>query len=91
MGFKTTLVNLLAAVPLALAHGDHIALGPIERRDLKHCERHFKEPEFVKRTVEIHGRELARLRRNLGLDTEELDTYVGTSDGWRVLPLSMTD
>ncbi len=57
----------LAATPV-LGHGDHlIKLGPIERRDLNHCEKNFKEEEFVRRTVEIHGREFARRRRSQGL------------------------
>ncbi len=65
----------LAATPV-LGHGDHlIKLGPIERRDLNHCEKNFKEEEFVRRTVEIHGREFARLRRSQGLDPEDMDTY----------------
>ncbi|KAK3933874.1 Intradiol ring-cleavage dioxygenase [Diplogelasinospora grovesii] len=70
MGFKTL---LLLAAPLALAHPGHreeVYHHPLERRDLNHCEKSFSEPEFIKRTVEIHGREFARLRRELGLETE---------------------
>ncbi|KAK3936348.1 aromatic compound dioxygenase [Diplogelasinospora grovesii] len=69
MGFKTL---LLLAAPLALAHPGHkeeVYHHPLERRDLNHCEKSFSEPEFIERTVEIHGREFARLRRELGLET----------------------
>ncbi len=83
MGLKHSLASLMLAVPLALAHGihDNTPLGPIERRDLNHCDKAFKEEEFMKPTVEIHGREFARLRRNLGLDTEEMDRYERTEGG----------
>ncbi|KAK0716772.1 Intradiol ring-cleavage dioxygenase [Lasiosphaeria miniovina] len=76
MGIKNLLSSLLLAAPLVLAHPGkekvhaHRAL-PLERKSLDHCEKHFSDPEFVTRTVEIHGREFARLRRELGLETEE--------------------
>lgn len=72
MVLKSVVTSLLLAAPLALAHPGkekvyaHAAL-PLERKSLSHCKREFSEPEFVKKTVEIHGRELHRLRRDLGL------------------------
>ena len=87
MGLKTSLTSLLLAAPLALAHSaKDIPLGPIERRDLNHCSRAFQEEEFMKRTVEIHGKEFARLRRNLGLDPEDMDTY-----GFPLSPIELED
>jgi len=72
MGFRSSLAGLAMAVPMVLAHGvhDHYPLGPIERRDLNHCHKEFSHETFVKRTLEIHGKELHRLRRNLGLEDE---------------------
>lgn len=76
MALKSFLTGLLLAAPLALAHPGkeevyaHAAL-PLERKSLSHCEKEFSEPEFIKRTVEIHGRELERLRRQLGIQVEE--------------------
>ncbi|GAB1315230.1 Intradiol ring-cleavage dioxygenases domain-containing protein [Madurella fahalii] len=73
MVLKSILSSLLLAAPLVLAHPGkekvyaHAAL-PLERKSLGHCQREFNEPEFIKRTVEIHGRELQRLRRDLGLE-----------------------
>ncbi|KAK3326916.1 Intradiol ring-cleavage dioxygenase [Cercophora scortea] len=75
MSLKTVLSSLLLAGNLVLAHPGkeevyaHSAL-PLERKSLNHCNKEFSEPEFVKRTVEIHGREYARLRRELGLENE---------------------
>jgi len=43
----------------------------MEQRSLDHCSKEFNSPEFVKRTVEIHGQEYARLRRALGYDLDE--------------------
>ena len=73
MGLKSSLASLAMAVPMALAHGvhDHHPLGPIERRDLNHCSKEFSEESFVKRTLETHGKELHRLRRDLGLEDEQ--------------------
>jgi hypothetical protein len=76
MALKHWLAGLLLAAPFAAAHPGkekvyaHAAL-PLERKSLAHCEKEFSHPEFVKKTVEIHGRELARLRRALGIETEE--------------------
>lgn len=77
MALKNFLASLLLAAPVALAHPGHKeevyahrAL-PLERKSLAHCSAEFSEPEFVKRTVEIHGRELARLKRSLGIEVEE--------------------
>jgi hypothetical protein len=77
MALKHFLASLLLAAP-ALAHpGEeevvyaHAAL-PLERRSLAHCSAQFQEPEFVKRTVQVHGKELARLKRSLGIEVEEL-------------------
>lgn len=75
MALKNLLAGLLLAAPLAAAHPGkeevyaHAAL-PLERKSLAHCDAEFSQPEFIKRTVEIHGRELARLRRSLGIDVE---------------------
>lgn len=75
MAIKTLLSSFLLA-PLALAHPghhekvySHRAL-PVEQRSLDHCSKEFNSPEFVKRTVEVHGQEFARLRRALGYDEE---------------------
>ncbi len=86
MGLKKSLTSLLLAAPLALAHSaKDIPLGPIERRDLNHCTRDFHEEAFMKRTVEIHGKEFARLRRNLGLDPEDMDTYGSLSSNGNIV------
>lgn len=75
MALKNLLAGLLLAAPLALAHpaGEkvyaHRAL-PLERKSLNHCQKRFSEPEFIKRTVESHGRELTRLRRKRGLEVD---------------------
>jgi hypothetical protein len=74
MGLRQLLSSALLAAPLALAHPGHKeevfahAANPLERKSLNHCSREFSEPEFIKRTVEIHGEEYARLRRQLGLE-----------------------
>ncbi|KAL2129752.1 hypothetical protein VTI74DRAFT_7342 [Chaetomium olivicolor] len=77
MALKILLANLILAARLTVAHpgnkeevAAHAAL-PLERKSLAHCEKEFSHPEFLKKTVEIHGRELARLRRSLGLEVEE--------------------
>jgi hypothetical protein len=77
MALKHFLASLLLAAP-ALAHPGkeevyaHAAL-PLERKSLAHCSAQFQEPEFVKRTVQVHGKELARLKRSLGIEVEELE------------------
>jgi hypothetical protein len=76
MTLKNLLASLLLAAPLALAHPGKEevfahAAQPLERKSLAHCEKEFSQPEFIKKTVEIHGRELARLRRSLGLEVDE--------------------
>lgn len=72
MGLKSSLAALMLAVPLGLAHPGHekVYQHPLEVRTLDHCKRDFAKPEFVKRTVEIHGSELSRLRRSLGIEKE---------------------
>lgn len=69
-----TLKNLFASALLAAApafahpgHKDVVPQGPLYRRNLDHCAWKFEEPEFVKRTVEVHGAEIARLRQRLGI------------------------
>lgn len=51
-------------------HDEHVP-QPLERRNLDHCDREFNHPEFLSRTVEIHGKEYARLRRALGLESPD--------------------
>jgi hypothetical protein len=84
MGLKNCIATLLLAVPLGLAHPgheekvyQHNAL-PLERKSLAHCDKEFNHPEFIKRTVEVHGEELLRLRRALGI--EEPEAYGHQSD-----------
>jgi hypothetical protein len=77
MAIKNLLASLLLAAPVALAHPGHHekvyahSALPLERKSLAHCSAEFSKPEFIKRTVEIHGEELARLKRSLGLEVEE--------------------
>jgi hypothetical protein len=72
MGIK----SLLVAASLVLAHPgpekiyQHNAVEK-EARSLDHCHKDFAHPEFVKRTLERHGEEYHRLRRNLGLETHD--------------------
>jgi hypothetical protein len=74
MGLKHSLATLLlASVPLGLAHpGDEKVYQhrarPLEQRSLDHCDKHFSEAEFVKRTVDIHSAEFERLRRAAGFE-----------------------
>lgn len=71
MGLKSLLSSALLAAPLAFAHPGHheeAPSHPLEARDLNHCARAFNDPDLVKRTVEFHGNEYARLRRSLGLE-----------------------
>ncbi|KAL2269212.1 hypothetical protein VTJ83DRAFT_4058 [Remersonia thermophila] len=70
MSLKNILASALLAAAPAVAHPGHkdvVPQGPLYRRNLDHCAGKFQEPEFIKRTVEIHGSELARLRRSLGI------------------------
>lgn len=75
MGLKNILSSVLLAAPLALAHPgkeevwQHAAV-PMERRSLDHCSKEFNDPEFIRRTVESHGREYMRLRREVGIEPE---------------------
>ncbi|KAK0629518.1 Intradiol ring-cleavage dioxygenase [Bombardia bombarda] len=77
MGLKAVFSGALLAASSVVAHPGHHekvyahAALPLERKSLDHCSEHFSQPEFVERTVEIHGREFARLRRELGLEVEE--------------------
>jgi len=75
MGLKASLVGvLLASSPLVLGHPSGMNEKIYQHaypRDLNHCSKHFKREEFVKRTAEIHGEELHRLRRAIGLEKED--------------------
>ena len=75
MELKAILAGLLATAPLAVAHPGHErvpshAARPLFGRDLNHCNKRFKEPEFAKRYVEKNGEEFLRLRRSLGIEPE---------------------
>lgn len=72
MTLKTSLVALALTASLGYAHPGHekVYQHAPEVRSLDHCDKAFSHPEFVKRTVEIHGEELARLRRAIGLEAE---------------------
>lgn len=75
MGLKNLLSTVLLAAPLALAHPGNEevrahAANPLERKSLSHCSREFNDPEFIRRTVESHGKEFMRLRRELGIEPE---------------------
>jgi len=80
MGLKNLLSSVLLAAPLAFAHPGKEevvtahAANPLERKSLNHCAREFNDPEFIKRTVESHGKEFMRLRREVGLESGS--TYV---------------
>jgi len=73
MGLKQLLSSVLLVAPLALAHPGHEeevhqhAANPLERKSLNHCQKEFNDPVFIRRTVEIHGEEYNRLRREAGL------------------------
>ncbi len=70
---NNSLASLLLLAPLVLGHPgpeEHVN-QPLESRNLDHCQRDFSEPEFVKRTIQIHGAEYARLRRSLGLEAPD--------------------
>ena len=85
MGLKSFLSSALLAAPLVFAHPGHreeAPAHPLEARDLQHCAREFNDPDLVKRTVEFHGNEMARLRRSIGL--EDVQKYV------RMCPKSMS-
>jgi len=77
MGLKSALVSLFLVLPLGWTHPGHEekiyqhAATPKEARSLDQCQKAFSEPEFVKRTVERHGEEFLRLRRNLGVEDEK--------------------
>lgn len=79
MGFKIALhlAVAIATLPVALAHPHGVAepefqhnARPLYERSLDHCEGHFAEPEFVKRTVDRYSDEYDRLRRALGFEPE---------------------
>ncbi len=72
MALSTSLTALVLTASLGWAHPGHekIYQHAPEVRSLDHCDKAFSHPEFVKRTVEIHGEELARLRRAIGLETK---------------------
>ncbi|OIW35693.1 aromatic compound dioxygenase [Coniochaeta ligniaria NRRL 30616] len=72
MTIKASLTALVLSASLGWAHPGHekIYQHAPEVRSLDHCDKAFSHPEFVKRTVEIQGEELARLRRAIGLEDE---------------------
>ncbi|KAL1874354.1 hypothetical protein VTK73DRAFT_437 [Phialemonium thermophilum] len=72
MGFKSSLAALLLAVPWTLGHpGEKVPLHAATLpRSLNHCKKRFSEPEFVRKTVEIHGREFSKVRRAFGFEQE---------------------
>jgi hypothetical protein len=72
MSLKASIAALALGASMGWAHPGHekVYQHAPEVRSLDHCSRSFKEPEFIKRTVEIHGEELARLRRAAGLEDE---------------------
>ncbi|KAH8893951.1 aromatic compound dioxygenase [Thozetella sp. PMI_491] len=76
MGIRNALSGLVVAASLAFAHPgpekiyQHNA-RELEARSLDHCKRDFSHEDFIKRTVERHGNEFHRLRRNLGLETHD--------------------
>lgn len=77
MGFQASFKALLLSASLVLAHPGHEKVyqhnaRELEARSLDHCDKAFSHPEFVKRTVEIHGEEYGRLRRALGLESQDL-------------------
>ncbi|KAB5581141.1 Intradiol ring-cleavage dioxygenase-like protein [Coniochaeta sp. 2T2.1] len=73
MTLKASLTALVLTTSLGWAHPGHekIYQHAPEVRSLGHCDKAFSQPEFVKRTVEIHGEELVRLRRAMGLEDEK--------------------
>lgn len=79
MGLKAALTALLLAVPLGLAHPGHDEkvyqhrAMPLERKSLAHCNKRLNEPEFVKRTVDAHVAEIARIRRHRGIEHSTYD------------------
>lgn len=72
MTIKGSLTALVLAASVVWAHPGHekIYQHAPEVRSLDHCDKAFSHPDFVKRTVEIQGEELARLRRAVGLEAE---------------------
>ncbi|CAK7235785.1 hypothetical protein SBRCBS47491_009413 [Sporothrix bragantina] len=73
---STSLLLLLQLAATAWAHphghGEEAPVPqPLERRNLDHCDKEFGDPEFLRRTVESHGKEYARLRRALGLEAPD--------------------
>lgn len=91
MTLKALLGGLFLAAPLAVAHPgghEHEALAqhaarPLKGRDLSHCSKRFKEPEFHKRFVEKNGDEFLRLRRSAGIEPH--DRYEKLSGAFQAL------
>jgi len=81
MTLKASLAALVISASLSWAHPGHekVYQHAPEVRSLGQCDKAFSHPEFVKRTVEIHGEELARLRRAIGLEDEK--RYDSSSSG----------
>jgi len=77
MAIKNLVSSLLLAGSLVHGHPGHKeevyshAALPLERKSLDHCSQQLNDAEFVKRTVEFHGAEYARLRREAGYDLDE--------------------
>lgn len=70
MSLKASIAALVLSASVGWAHPGHekVYQHAPQVRDLGHCDKAFNHPEFVKRTVEIQGEELARLRRAIGLE-----------------------
>ncbi|KAK4216883.1 Intradiol ring-cleavage dioxygenase [Rhypophila decipiens] len=77
MAIKNLVSSLLLAGSMVSAHPGHVekvyqhSALPLERKSLSHCEQQFNDPEFVKRNVEFHAGEFARLRREAGYDLDQ--------------------
>jgi hypothetical protein len=74
MTWLHTLVYSLLALPIALAHPHDMEektyqhnAQPLYRTTLAHCDSAFKEPEFLKRTIERRHGEVLRLKKERGL------------------------
>ena len=76
MGLLSLSVALLAAATASAHPGHKEAVHahravPLEQRSLNHCDKAFKHPEFLKRTLDRLGPEFSRVRRSLGVEAED--------------------
>jgi hypothetical protein len=76
MELLNALALLLLAATFGLAHPHdadekvhHHSAQPLYRRTLSHCQSAFKEPEFVKRTINRRQDEVARLQKSRGIES----------------------